>query len=121
MREGNSTQECMDCGDVLPLRKFSKMHKGREGSRLKKCMRCRNIRQRYGISGKTFYEMLDNQLNACLICENTINEVTACIDHCHDGKNVRGLLCNNCNVGIGLLSHNKEVAYRAFEYLRFFK
>jgi hypothetical protein len=121
MREANSTRECIDCGDVLPMKKFSRVHGGREGYRRKNCIRCRNIKQRYGISGKMFYEMLENQLSSCLICENPINEKTACVDHCHDGKNVRGLLCSNCNTGIGLLAHNKEVAYRAFEYLRFFK
>lgn len=30
-------------------------------------------------------------------------DVTPCIDHCHSSKQVRGVLCTQCNVALGLL------------------
>ena len=36
-----------------------------------------------------------------------------------DGRlNVRGLLCNNCNRGIGHLQDSVEILWRAFSYLQ---
>lgn len=61
--------------------------------------------------------MLDEQLRSCLICELPINEKTAVVDHDHKTGRVRALLCQNCNVGIGHLKHDKEIAHRAVEYL----
>ena len=119
MREGGKTKECLDCERVLPDSKFKRVKK--TGYVRRTCTKCINVKDRYGISGKEFYRMLIDQLNSCLICEGPINENTAHVDHCHDGKNVRGLLCMKCNLAIGHLNHNKEISYRAFEYLRFFK
>ena len=41
----------------------------------------------------------------------------ACIDHNHTTGNLRGLLCNGCNKGIGLLKDNKEIVYLAYKWL----
>jgi hypothetical protein len=82
-----------------------------------KCIKCKNIRDRYKISGAEFFQMLKDQMYTCLICEGPINELTAVVDHCHDDNQVRSLLCSGCNSGIGLLRHNKEIAARAVEYL----
>jgi len=39
------------------------------------------------------------------------------IDHIKGTKIIRGLLCNNCNVGIGWLKHDINILQRAIEYL----
>lgn len=39
------------------------------------------------------------------------------IDHCHQGGHVRGLLCDQCNRGIGLLQDDPDVLERAVAYL----
>jgi hypothetical protein len=111
---GEETKECIDCERVLPIGRFNLSEKKWRRS---KCEKCRKIGQVYKISGKEFYRMLNEQLHCCLICESPINEITACIDHCHDTGSVRALLCNNCNVAIGMLKHDIEVTYRAVEYL----
>ncbi len=41
----------------------------------------------------------------CFVCESTFN---ICIDHCHITNNIRGWLCNNCNLAIGLLGDTFE-------------
>jgi hypothetical protein len=110
---GALTRECIDCGWPLPITKFGLVRNWRRT----RCNKCHNIAGRYKISGKEFFRMLDNQMNCCLICESPINENNAVIDHCHNTKKVRALLCNGCNLAIGHLRHDKEIAYRAVEYL----
>lgn len=39
------------------------------------------------------------------------------VDHCHDLGHVRGLLCHNCNLGIGYLQHSISVLEDAIRYL----
>lgn len=116
MRESVLYRECIDCLKVLPILKFECSSSG-SGMR-HQCRRCRHIKTKYKISGKTFYKMLKDQLNCCLICENDIDENSACIDHCHSSGIVRGLLCINCNFGIGHFKHNEEIVFRGVEYLR---
>lgn len=40
----------------------------------------------------------DFNYNHCAICQGTER---LCIDHCHTTGQVRGLLCHNCNIGLG--------------------
>ena len=40
-----------------------------------------------------------------------------CIDHCHDTKKPRGLLCHNCNTALGLLGDNVQVILGLSQYL----
>jgi hypothetical protein len=39
------------------------------------------------------------------------------VDHCHKTKKVRGLLCNNCNIGIGMLNDCPKRIRSALRYL----
>jgi len=86
----------------------------------------RNLKNKYGITDAIYSEMLSKQNNVCAIChepEKTIDGPTQkikelAVDHCHDTGKVRGLLCANCNRGIGLLNHDEKIIKRAIEYLR---
>ena len=53
--------------------------------------------------------------NQCQICESTIRLVP---DHSHDTGIVRGILCNKCNLGIGLFNDNPELLKNAVGYLQ---
>jgi ribosomal protein L37AE/L43A len=80
------------------------------------------MRERYGITIEDYFSMLGNQNQKCAIClsEDTKRKSTEffCIDHCHSTGAVRGLLCYQCNIGLGAFSDNEEVLKRAIEYLK---
>ena len=40
------------------------------------------------------------------------------VDHCHDSGAVRALLCNHCNVGIGVFKENQDFLANAITYLK---
>ena len=40
-----------------------------------------------------------------------------CIDHCHDTKKPRGLLCHNCNTALGLLGDDVQIILGLSQYL----
>jgi hypothetical protein len=63
--------------------------------------------------------MLQQQNGLCAICKKTETGKTSnlCVDHCHKTGKVRGLLCNNCNKGLGLFKDNPEVLLNASAYL----
>ena len=74
------------------------------------------LRDRYGITESVFLSMVASQGNACAICRETFSK-TPHIDHDHLTGDIRGLLCQTCNHGIGLLGENIEVMKRAITYL----
>ena len=40
------------------------------------------------------------------------------VDHCHQTKAIRGLLCHKCNIALGHMNDNPEQLERAAAYLR---
>ena len=69
----------------------------------------------YGISTEEYDILLTKQGHKCGVCKQ---EKKLYVDHCHDSLKVRGLLCNNCNTGIGLLKENVEIMENAISYIK---
>ena len=75
---------------------------------------------RYGISIDDYDDMLRSQNGVCAICGTSKiakNKTRFAIDHCHNTGRIRGLLCTNCNSGIGKLKDNPNILIKAYEYL----
>jgi hypothetical protein len=74
----------------------------------------------FGISLDDYHKMLVEQNDGCAICgrEETVkrNKYLS-VDHCHLTNKVRGLLCDRCNRGIGLLGDSPERIRNAARYL----
>ncbi len=81
------------------------------------------LRTVYGITVDQYENMRKVQENLCAICGQSETKklrgkvVRLAIDHCHTTNKVRGLLCQNCNHGIGMLKDNVSVMRRAIHYL----
>lgn len=80
--------------------------------------RARDLRKKYGITVAVWEAMYDTQLGRCALCLTPLAEVTKiCVDHDHATGRVRGLLCNNCNHGLGKFQDNAEILRRAAAYV----
>jgi len=78
---------------------------------------------KYGLTHDDYQTLWDDQNGLCAICEQP--ETTSrkgklqllSVDHCHTTGGVRGLLCRNCNLAIGLLGDNIKLLSTAMTYL----
>jgi DNA repair exonuclease SbcCD ATPase subunit len=77
---------------------------------------------RYGLTVEEYAKLLEKQGYACAICGTPHydeNGKRLSIDHNHAKgfKAVRGLLCANCNFGLGLFKDSPTILRAAAEYL----
>jgi len=80
--------------------------------------RTKDLAHRYGITVEQFDEILYRQANACALCVRPFGRRRAPhVDHNHDTKRVRGLLCSECNTGLGKLGDSLGSILRAAAYL----
>jgi hypothetical protein len=75
------------------------------------------LKNTYGLSLDEFYEMLAAQKYKCAICSIPIDEFTRHIDHDHDTRLIRGLLCARCNHGLGHFRDSINILQSAAKYL----
>lgn len=72
------------------------------------------LKTKYGLSKEVFNLMLAGQNGKCLICD----KAAVAVDHNHRTQEVRGILCAQCNTGIGFFEDNPEFLMRAAAYLQ---
>ena len=79
--------------------------------------RDQEYQRRYGIGLKQYNEMMQEQEAACLLCGHSPDDERLYIDHCHDTKAIRGLLCCQCNAALGMLRDNPVLMRKAADYV----
>lgn len=107
----NRQSMCKDCHNAYCRDRYHKVHaKRRVFARLKK---------KYNLEAHEYDRMYKAQKGMCKICgEHQSNLKTKLhVDHCHVTKKVRGLLCFNCNRGLGSFRDNVEWLAQAISYL----
>jgi hypothetical protein len=64
--------------------------------------------------------MLSSQNNCCCICGRHMSEFkyNLAVDHDHSTGRARGLLCNNCNNGLGRFQDDIDILASAISYLQ---
>ncbi|MDR8409342.1 endonuclease VII domain-containing protein [Nonomuraea sp. 3-1Str] len=72
------------------------------------------LKYRYGITEDDFDRMLAEQGGLCAICRAVPGTF---VDHCHSSGRVRGVLCFNCNNGLGHFGDNTVLLELAAFYL----
>lgn len=81
------------------------------------------LRNTYGISLVEYERLHEAQGGVCAICRQPETHVkrgsvvNLSVDHDHDSGRVRGLLCNNCNRGLGFLRDDPSIVLSAAQYL----
>ena len=83
-------------------------------------MRLQNLLRAYGMTPEGYEAMLTAQAGACWICTSTEpgnGHLRLVVDHDHVTGRVRGLLCNNCNVGLANFRENPSLLASAIRYL----
>jgi len=91
------------------------------------CLDVHNYENRFhkfGLTSEQVLDMLVTQGGCCAICRIDlpgkfyIDHDHACCSHSGScGKCVRGILCSNCNTGLGRFSDSVELMLTAIEYL----
>lgn len=72
---------------------------------------------RYKLAPEDYKRLLEGQKELCAICQRPPRGIRPLvIDHCHNSKKVRGLLCYGCNRAISILD-NSEMLTAAMDYL----
>lgn len=92
----------------------------------RKYRKWRKLKSVYGITKEQYEAMVLQQENKCAICKKEEKEkdgqrgttLNLSVDHDHKTGKVRGLLCRQCNIGIGRLQESVEVLQSAIDYLR---
>lgn len=82
--------------------------------------RKRALKVKYNLTTEQYQELYDKQDYRCAICNEHEDETARkklVVDHCHTTGNVRGLLCNNCNSGLGLFRDDLSLLIKAKKYL----
>ena len=79
-----------------------------------------SMKYMYGMTPADYSRMYKEQLGGCAICGKGIPSTWdkgVHIDHDHNTGKVRGLLCPNCNNGLGNFKDNTNTLMSACEYL----
>lgn len=82
-----------------------------------------DLRKMYGIDIEWYNQKLVEQNNVCAICKKPETAVikskllNLAVDHCHASGLARGLLCSNCNKGLGSFKDDPDLLKAAIEYL----
>lgn len=115
---GKYRNDCKDCRNDYNLKLYHKSHKQKENHR--KASWKHNIKKKYGLTVKEFRELeaeQDYKCNCCGISKEQTQQKELCVDHDHLTGEIRGLLCLQCNAGIGMLGDNLEGVQKAYDYL----
>ena len=142
----NDTKQCSSCLTVLPISEYYKTSNPRKdgsfgfrpnckgcdafykldlyhnkGGKTKQKERSFNsLMKNYGITSLVYEEERVKQNFCCIICnqhERTQPHKRLHVDHDHITGMYRGLLCNTCNIGLGMFKDNVELLTKAIEYI----
>ncbi|SRR6266705_1027634 len=123
LRYRSGKRDCVDCKKDGSKRRAA-TPEGREKKRLaywkeggKEDRRARNLKQNYGLTTEQYNAMALAQDFRCGICGNGEQRGLR-VDHCHNTRQVRGLLCTLCNIGLGAFKDDPVRLGQAIGYLR---
>jgi Autographiviridae endonuclease VII len=102
--------------DQRRRRRTDPVYLEKERARRRKSGRKWLLETTYGITMGQYEDMLARQDGRCGICERR-PKGSLCVDHCHATRQVRKLLCRNCNSMLGFACDDPDVLELAAVYL----
>lgn len=82
-----------------------------------------DLKKNFGITLEQYDDMLERQSGVCAVCGKPETKAgpygiqRLCVDHDHHTGKIRALLCNRCNVILGLSDDNHELLLGLAAYL----
>jgi 5-methylcytosine-specific restriction endonuclease McrA len=130
-----TTKVCRDCKVEKASSEFPKAKRNQDGLHTY-CRSCNNARtvkspsykesvrkahlkRKYKITPEQYTKMFEAQNGVCAICrepEKDYREYLS-VDHDHATSKVRGLLCHDCNLGLGKFKDDTNKLRMAIMYL----
>lgn len=88
-----------------------------------------HLKRNFNMSLTEFQKILTDQNHLCAICKNPESIIdkrnnvkrSLSVDHDHNTGKIRGLLCTNCNQGIGKLKDDPNILREAANYIELFR
>ena len=124
-------KKCAKCQETKPKTEYHKNSTTEDGltNYCKPCKNDYNKRYRgnrphvdrmrkYGVCEQQWDIMMKRCGGKCELCGGDNGpKKSLCVDHNHETGEVRGLLCSNCNQGLGYLKDSAELIKKAATYL----
>ena len=108
-----SLKECRVCGEDKPRSDFGKHSHSHDGFD-SRCRDCKNREARLRAAYKR--EHPTPPPGECPMCHKYTDSWV--LDHAHDTDEMRGYICNNCNLGLGHFDDDPEFLERAAAWVR---
>jgi hypothetical protein len=128
------TKICVTCDEERPIDEFHWATNKDRPNRYRRsdCKYCRSEKSKeyhrskrgqenyfqrtYNISLVDWDRMFHEQEGTCAICNEEFGD-KICVDHNHETKEVRGLLCERCNILVGYLESFEDLLQSANDYI----
>jgi len=127
--------ECRECSLVRHQKRYAsnrelyntkaQAYYSKNAERIRRSIRSRSIRTKYGITVEEYQRLYDLQEGRCAVCgqsetaidpqRGTVKKLA--VDHDHITGRVRGLLCGACNRALGLLKEDLDLVARLINYV----
>lgn len=103
---------CMECVNLRGIKDSPPVARTRIDEQLKS----------YGLTYVSYKRRYEIQGRRCAICSELrewsgFGKLPFCVDHDHRTGKVRGLLCSQCNSGLGFFRDNRDSLINAITYL----
>lgn len=97
------------------FRAGNKRYYEKYGDKIKKRHKEYNLKRTYGIDIVTYNKLLESQNYKCPVCGDVL--ISPHLDHNHTTGVIRGILCQRCNMAMGLLKEDIKILNSMINYI----
>lgn len=112
LKEGYRRSTCKSC-----CNKETISWQKNNPDKLKEIKRRTKLLSKYNLTLDEYNQMYFDQKGLCKLCLNPHFRRPLNVDHCHATGKIRGLLCDKCNLALGLINDDIDLLDRMKEYL----